>query len=154
MKMLKRAGMALVLVLAVGVVGLAEAHHAVNSQFNANVTTPFTGVLEKTFIGNPHSYLYFVRMMPDGQMQHWTFETDAVVALKRAGLSVRDNLKIGDSYSITYNPALGGGYAGLMTAIKLHDGRVISMSAKNQQNAANSVLTEKQPPNGSQSSQQ
>src|SRR6185437_13735075 len=89
MKMLKRAGMAIV--LAAGVVGVAEAHHAVNSQFDANKTAPFTGVLEKTFIGNPHSYLYFVRTMPDGQMQHWTFETDAVVALKRAGLSVRDN---------------------------------------------------------------
>ncbi len=153
MNMLTRAGMAgMAMVLAVGTVGLAEAHHAVNSQFDANVTTPFTGVLEKTFIGNPHSYLYFVRAMPDGQMQHWTFETDAVVALKRAGLSVRENLKVGDSYSITYNPALGGEYAGLMTAIKLHDGRVISMSAKNQQNAANGLL-EKQL-NGTQSSQQ
>lgn len=138
MNMLKRVGAALV--LAAGTVGLAEAHHAVNSQFDANKTAPFTGVLEKTFIGNPHSYLYFVRTMPDGQVQHWTFETDAVVALKRAGLSVRDNLKIGDSYAITYNPALGGTFAGLMTAIKLHDGRVISMSAKNQQNAANGLL--------------
>ena len=138
MNMLKQAAMTVV--LAVGVVGLAEAHHAVNSQFNANQTSPFTGVLEKTFIGNPHSYLYFVRTMPDGQMQHWTFETDAVVALRRAGLSVRDNLKIGDSYSIAYNPSLGGSYAGLMTAIKLHDGRIISMSAKNQQKAANSLL--------------
>jgi hypothetical protein len=147
---LKRVG--LTTVLAVGAVGLAQAHHAVNSQFDANTTSPFTGVLEKTFIGNPHSYLYFVRTMPDGQMQHWTFETDAVVALKRAGLSVRDNLKIGDSYEITYNPSLGGGYAGLMTAIKLHDGRVISMSAKNQQNAANGVLTK--PQNGPPSNQQ
>jgi Family of unknown function (DUF6152) len=149
MNMLKRAGVAMA--LAVGTVGLAAAHHAVNSQFNGNKTSPFTGVLEKTFIGNPHSYLYFVRTMPDGQMQHWIFETDAVVALKRAGLSVRENLKVGDSYAITYNPALGGGYAGLMTAIKLHDGRVISMSAKNQQNAANSLLEKQQDsPPGSQ----
>ena len=150
MNMLKQAAMAVALV---GIVGLAEAHHAVNSQFNANVTMPFTGVLEKTFIGNPHSYLYFVRMMPDGQTQNWTFETDAVVALKRAGLSVRDNLKIGDTFSITFNPALDGGTDGLMTAIKLHDGRIISMSAKNQQNAANKLLSEKLL-NGSQSSQQ
>ncbi len=139
MNMRKQATVALV--LAVGAVGLAEAHHAVNSQFNANETKPFTGVLEKTFIGNPHSYLYFVRMV-DGQEQHWTFETDAVVALKRAGLSVRDSLKIGEPYSVTYNPALDGATSGLMTAIKLHDGRVISMSAKNQQNAANSLLND------------
>ena len=151
MNMLKRAAVAMV--LAVGLVGLAEAHHAVNSQFDANKTAPFTGVLEKTFIGNPHCYLYFVHMMPGGQQEHWIFETDAVVALKRAGLSVRDSLKIGDTYSITYNPALGGAYAGLMTAIKLHDGRIISMSAKNQQDAANQLLTEKLL-NGPQSSQQ
>jgi len=152
MDTLKRTGIAIV--LALGTVGLAEAHHAVNSQFNANKTSPFTGVLEKTFIGNPHSYLYFVRTMPDGQMQHWTFETDAVVALKRAGLSVRDNLKIGDTYAITYNPSLGGTYAGLMTAIKLHDGRIISMSAKNQQKEANGLLQEKQLLDGPQSGQQ
>jgi Family of unknown function (DUF6152) len=138
MTMLKGAGVALL--LTVGLVSLADAHHAVNSQFDANKTSPFQGVLEKTFIGNPHSYLYFARMMPNGQLQHWIFETDAVVALKRAGLSVRQSLKIGDTYSITYNPALGGGYAGLMTAIKLHDGRIISMSAKNQQKAANALL--------------
>ena len=151
MNTLKRA--ATTMVLGLGIVGLAEAHHAVNSQFDANKTVSFTGVLEKTFIGNPHSYLYFMHT-DNGQQQHWTFETDAVVALKRAGLSVRDNLKIGDSYAITYNPALGGGYAGLMTAIKLHDGRVISMSAKNQQNAANDLLQEKQLLNGPQTGQQ
>ena len=149
--MLKQA--TLVIVLAVGVTALAEAHHAVNSQFNANQTMPFTGVLEKTFIGNPHSYLYFARMVK-GQQEHWTFETDAVVALKRAGLSVRDSLKIGDAYSLTYNPALDGATSGLMTAIKLHDGRVISMSAKNQQSAANNILDAKKLLNGPQTGQQ
>ena len=144
---------AMAMALAVGALGLAEAHHAVNSQFNANETMPFTGVLEKTFIGNPHSYLYFVRMV-NGQQQHWTFETDAVVALKRAGLSVRDSLKIGDAYSVTYNPALDGATSGLMTAIKLHDGRIISMSAKNQQNAANNLLSEKKLLDGPQAGQQ
>jgi hypothetical protein len=151
MNMLKQAAMAMV--LAVGTMGLAEAHHAVNSQFNANETMPFTGVLEKTFIGNPHCYLYFVRMV-NGQQEHWTFETDAVVALKRAGLSVRDSLKIGDAYSITYNPSLDGATSGLMTAIKLQDGRVVSMSAKNQQNAANNILDAKKLLNGQQTGQQ
>jgi hypothetical protein len=151
MNMPKRAAMTMV--LAVGIVGLAEAHHAVNSQFNANQTIPFTGVLERTAVGNPHSYLYFVRMMPDGQMQHWTFETDAVVALKRAGLSVRENFKVGDTYLIAYNPSLDGSPAGLMTAIKLQDGRIISLSTKVQQDAALNILNEKRP-NSSQGGQQ
>jgi hypothetical protein len=151
MNALKQAAAAVV--LAMGAWGLAQAHHAVNSQFNANKTMPFTGVLEKTFIGNPHSYLYFVRT-DNGHEEHWTFETDAVVALKRAGLSVRENLKIGDAYSITYNPALDGATSGLMTAIKLHDGRVISMSAKNQQNAADNILDAQKLLNGPQAGQQ
>lgn len=138
MNTMKRAGLATV--LAMGAVGLAQAHHAVNSQFNANITTPFKGVLEKTYIGNPHCYLYFARAMPDGKVQHWTFETDAVLALKRAGLSVRENFKLGDSYAITYNPSLDGSYAGLMTAIKLQDGRIISMSTKVQQDTAKGIL--------------
>ena len=150
MKTTRRVGVAMV--LAVGSAGLAQAHHAVNSQFNANITTPFVGTLEKTYIGNPHCYLYFVRTMSDGQMQHWTFETDAVLALRRAGLSVRDNFKIGDSYTITYNPALDGTYAGLMTAIKLQDGRIISMSTKVQQDLAKSIL-EKNLLNSAQSTQ-
>ena len=144
---------AMVMVLAVGVVGLAEAHHADNSQFNANKNVLFTGVLQRMYIGNPHSYLYLVRMMPSGQMQNWTFETEAVLALKRAGLSVRDSLKVGTTYSLVYSPALDGSNAGLMTALKLSSGRVVAFLAKDNVNAANKLLAQKLL-NGTQNNQQ
>ncbi len=150
MNMLKRAA-AMAMVLAVGTVGVAEAHHADNSQFDANKNTVFTGVLSRMYIGNPHSYLYFVRMV-NGQQKNWTFETEAVLALRRAGLSVRDNLKIGSTYSLVYSPALDGSDSGLMTAIKLANGRIIAFLAKNNVNAANNLLNEKLL-NGSPSSQ-
>ncbi|MGH8142706.1 MAG: DUF6152 family protein [Steroidobacteraceae bacterium] len=140
MNMLKQA--AIVMVLAVGAVGLAQAHHADNSQFNANKNVAFTGALSRMYIGNPHSYLYFVRMV-NGQQQNWTFETEAVLALRRAGLSVRDSLRVGDTYSLVYSPALDGSQAGLMTAIKLTNGRIIAFLAKNNVNAAKNLLNEK-----------
>jgi hypothetical protein len=140
MNMLKQAAMAMVLVG--GTVGLAQAHHADNSQFDANKNVLFTGVLQRMYIGNPHSYLYFVHMVND-QGQKWTFETEAVLALKRAGLSVRDNLKVGDTYSLVYSPALDGTNAGLMTALKLTDGRIIAFLAKDNVDTAKTLLTEK-----------
>lgn len=140
MKMLKQAAVAMMLV--VGAAGLADAHHADNSQFNANKSSVFTGTLSRMYIGNPHSYLYFVRMVND-QQQNWTFETEAVLALRRAGLSVRDSLKVGDSYSLVYSPALDGSSSGLMTAIKLSNGRVIAFLTKNNVDEANKLLNEK-----------
>lgn len=130
------------LVLAMGAVALAEAHHADNSQFNANSNLVFTGVLSRMAIGNPHSYVYFIRMF-NGQQQDWAFETEATHALERAGLSVRSSLKIGETYSLVYSPALDGSNSGLMTAIKLKDGRILAFLAKNNVDTANKLLTQK-----------
>jgi hypothetical protein len=138
--MLKKTAMAMV--LSVGCVGLADAHHADNSQFDANKNLAFTGVLSRKDIGNPHSYVYFVRMV-NGKQENWTFETEAVLALRRAGLSVRDNLQIGSTYSLVYSPALDGSTSGLMTALKLADGRIVAFLAKNNVSAANDLLNQK-----------
>jgi len=141
MKMLKQVGM--VMALGVGTLGLAQAHHAANSQFDGNKNVVYTGVLQRMYIGNPHSYLYFVSLESGQAQQKWTFETEAVLALRRAGLSVRDSLRIGNTYSLVYSPALDGSKAGLMSAIRLSDGRVIAFSTKDQQTAADKLLAEK-----------
>ena len=154
MHILKRA--TLVILLAEGGMGLAQAHHADNSQFNANINLAFTGELARMYIGNPHSYLYFVRMVK-GQPENWTFETEAVLALRRAGLSVRDSLQIGNTYSLVYSPSLDGSSSGLMTAIKLSNGRIIAFLTKNNVDTANNLLNEKLlngPQNAPQGSQQ
>ena len=140
MNMLKKAGVAMV--LTAGSVGFAYAHHADNSQFDANKNLAFTGALSRMDIGNPHSYLFFVRTV-DGKQESWAFETEAVLALRRAGLSVRDSLHIGDTYSLVYSPALDGSASGLMTAIKLADGRIVAFLAKNNVSAANDLLNQK-----------
>ncbi|HEX4050144.1 MAG TPA: DUF6152 family protein [Steroidobacteraceae bacterium] len=151
MNILKQVAMAMV--LAVGAMGLAEAHHAGNSQFDGNRVLPFKGVLEKVYSGNPHGYLYFVRMLPNDQQQHWIFETDAILAMHRAGLSVRNDLKVGDSFSLAYNPALDGSNGGNLVAIQLMNGRVIAFMTKNNVETAKKLLRENLFSNGTQSSQ-
>jgi hypothetical protein len=148
--MLKQAAMAMV--LAVGAVGLAEAHHAANSQFDGNKNAAFTGVLDRVYLGNPHGYLYFSRMV-NGHQENWTFETEAILALRRAGLSVRTDLPIGSTYSLVYSPALDGTKGGLMHAIKLSDGRIIAFSVKGNVDAADALLNERLL-NGPKNSQQ
>jgi len=144
---------AMVMVLAVGTAGLAEAHHAGNSQFDGNKVLPFQGVLEKVYSGNPHGYLYFVRTLPNDQQQHWVFETDAILAMHRAGLSVRNDLKIGDSFSLAYNPALDGSNGGNLVAIQIKSGRVIAFMTKNNVETAKKLLREKLFNNDTQNSQ-
>jgi Family of unknown function (DUF6152) len=133
---------AMVMALVVGAVGLAEAHHAGNSQFNGNKVLPFKGVLEKVYSGNPHGYVYFVRVLPNGQQQHWVFETDAILALHRAGLSVRDDLKVGTTFSLAYNPALDGTNGGNLVAIQLTNGRIIAFMTKDNVETAKKLLRE------------
>jgi len=151
MNMLKQAAMAMV--LAVGAVGVAAAHHAGNSQFDGNKVLLFRGVLEKVYAGNPHGYIYFVRVMPDGQQQHWVFETDAILALHRAGLSVRNDWKIGTTFSLAYNPALDGTNGGNLVAIQLTNGRIIAFMTKDNVETANKLLHESLFGNGAQDSQ-
>jgi hypothetical protein len=144
---------AMVMVLAAGTVGLAGAHHAGNSQFDGNKVLPFKGVLEKVYSGNPHGYLYFVRIMPNSQQQHWVFETDAIIALHRAGLSIRNDLKIGTTFSLAYNPALDGTSGGNLVAIQLTSGRVIAFMTKDNVETANKLLRENLFNDGTQNSQ-
>ncbi|HEX4049317.1 MAG TPA: DUF6152 family protein [Steroidobacteraceae bacterium] len=150
MNMLKQATMAMV--LAVGTVGLAAAHHAANSQFDGNKNIVFTGVLDRVYLGNPHGYLYFIRTV-NGQQENWTFETEAILALRRAGLSARNDLPIGSTYSLVYSPALDASKAGLMHAIKLTNGRIIAFSVKGNVVASDALLNERLL-NGSKDSQQ
>jgi hypothetical protein len=129
------------MVLAMGSVGLAEAHHAANSQFDGNKNIVFSGVLTRMYLGNPHSYVYFTRMV-NGQQENWTFETEAILALRRAGLSARNDLPIGSTYALVYSPALDGSKAGLMHAIKLPSGRIIAFSVKGNVVASDALLNE------------
>lgn len=107
------------------------AHHAVNAQFDVTKNVALTGVLTKVELINPHSYIHFDVKGTNGKVVNWSIETGAPGALKRAGLSVRDALKAGQTYKIVVSPARNGTATGLMSAITLPDGKSFSFGAQN-----------------------
>jgi len=94
------------------------------------------GVLERIELINPHTYMYFTVTEPNGAARKFSMETGAPIALKRAGLSIRDNMKVGETYKLVYSPSRNGSATGLLTAITLPDGRFIAFGGKNNVDAA------------------
>jgi hypothetical protein len=104
----------------------ANAHHALNAQFDVTKTLAFTGVLERTELINPHSYMHFVAKGTD-----WSFETATPQAMKRLGISARDAFIPGKTYTLYYSPSRNGTPIGVMHAIVLLDGRFVGTGSPN-----------------------
>ena len=116
-------------------VGIA-AHHSVNAEFDASKNIAIVGTLTKVELINPHGYVHFDVTGPDGKVTSWSFLTGAPIALKQAGISVRDTLKVGDTYKIVYSPARKGGNLGLLWSLVLPDGRFVAFGSANNVQAA------------------
>jgi hypothetical protein len=75
-------------VVLVGVVLLTvsiRAHHSFAAEFDAKNCRDFTGVLTKLDWQNPHAYFYVDVREPGGQVESWSFQTYALITLRRAG---------------------------------------------------------------------
>ena len=117
---------------ALAVTTAANAHHAAQAEFDLLKNVTITAPLSKVELINPHSYLHFTVKDQDGKPYDLSLETVTPVGLQRAGLSVRDNLKVGDTFKFTYSPARNGSKTvGFLHAITLTDGRFVSVSAGN-----------------------
>ena len=122
---------------ALAVSSAAGAHHAAQAQFDLTKNITITAPLSKVELINPHSYLHFLVKDKDGKAYDLSLETVTPVGLQRAGLSVRDNLKVGDTFKITYSPTRNGTKTvGFLHAITLTNGTFISVSAPQNINAA------------------
>jgi len=117
---------ALVGVLAIAAPSLA--HHAVNAQFDVSKEVTATGVLTKLEAINPHSRWTMDVKNDAGQVESWVFESASPALLRRAGLRVRDTLKVGDSYTVHYNPSRAATQKmGFMRAVTI-DGAKVSVT--------------------------
>jgi hypothetical protein len=117
----------------------SSAHHSVSAQFDTEQVLVISGVLRKVELVNPHSYMSFT-VTENGQSREMNFETAAPIALKQAGLSVRYNLKLGDTFKLVYNPARNGNKnLGLLGAMTLPDGRFIGFGSKKTIDAARAL---------------
>ena len=62
------------------------AHHSFAAEFDANNCRDFTGMLTKIDWQNPHGYFYVDIKDTSGKVESWSFQTYALITLKRAGI--------------------------------------------------------------------
>lgn len=107
--------------------GTADAHHAVQAQFDVNKpAVTLVGTLKKTEWINPHAKLTItVKNEQTGQMEDWELQMAAAEQLRRAGfpLSVRGGIRPGDPITATAFAARDGSTTGLLRSITFPDGR-------------------------------
>jgi len=64
----------------------ALAHHSFSAEFDGNKCRDFTGTLTKVEWTNPHGFFYVDVKDPDtGKVDNWSFQTYALITLRRAG---------------------------------------------------------------------
>jgi len=113
--------------LALGYVSTADAHHAVNAQFDVTKSVVITGTLVKVDWQNPHAWFWFDVKKPDGTTERWGTETVGPNGLRRIGLSDRRLFNYGDVYQVELNPDRSGKFLGFTNAFKFPDGRYIKV---------------------------
>ena len=73
----------------------AIAHHSFAAEFDANKCQDFTGTLTKVEWTNPHGFFHVDVKDADGSVHNWSFQTYALITLRRAGTSLelfKDNI--------------------------------------------------------------
>ena len=63
------------------------AHHSFAAEFDGSKCRDFAGTLTKVEWANPHGFFYVDIKDPDGKVNNWSFQTYALITLRRAGTS-------------------------------------------------------------------
>ena len=106
----------------------ATAHHSANAQFDTFKEFILTGVLTQLEEMNPHSRWHVDVKGDDGKVTSWELEGVSPNSLRRAGVRVKDDLKIGGTYSFTVAPSKDGSKLAFLKAININ-GRLVQMVA-------------------------
>jgi hypothetical protein len=62
-----------------------SAHHSFAAEFDGSRCRDFTGTLTKVEWANPHGFFFVDVRDPDGKVNTWSFQTYALITLRRAG---------------------------------------------------------------------
>jgi hypothetical protein len=114
--------------LAVGALLLAAtpvfAHHSAVAEFDMNKEAVVKATLTKVLWSNPHVYFYATTTDASGKVTEYRFQSGTPLNFHRSGV-MKDDFKIGDSVTVTYNPSKDGTNTyGWMKMIKYSDGHV------------------------------
>ncbi len=85
-----------------------SAHHSAAAQFDVSQEFVLTGVLTELREINPHSTWNVDVKGEDGKVTPWKLEGVSANNLRRLGLSIKNDLKIGGTYAFTCAPSRDG----------------------------------------------
>ena len=86
MKMFKVLGAAAITLSLLFVPVSLLAHHSFAAEFDGKNCKDFTGTLTKIDWQNPHGFFYVDIKDAAGKVESWSFQTYALITLKRAGI--------------------------------------------------------------------
>ena len=110
--------------MALGLATAATAHHAVNAQFDIDKEGTFTGTLARLDNVQPHSFWYFVVQRPGGKVEKWSLEGPSPGNLRRSGLKMKEDMKVGKQFTVFFNTARDGSTTGYIRGVTVAGKRV------------------------------
>ena len=102
------------------------AHHSANAQFDTTQEFILTGVLTELQDINPHSIWHIDVKGADGKVTAWKLEGVNPTTLRRLGLSIKNDLKIGGTYGFTVAPSRDGSKYAFLKAVTIN-GKLFQM---------------------------
>src|SRR2546427_9723748 len=126
-KMIKNILLAATMLLSIlGLSFSLSAHHSAAAQFDVTQEFILTGVLTELQEINPHSIWHVDVKGEDGKATSWKLEGVNPNTLRRLGLRIKNDLKIGGTYSFTCAPSRDGSRDVLLKALTVN-GKVFQM---------------------------
>jgi hypothetical protein len=129
-RLLARSSTAFVLLLGIGLCAPpAAAHHSGALFYQMGARIQLKGEVKRWNFRNPHAILELDVKNDKGEIEHWTCETSAPSALRRAGWS-QDTIKTGEILTIDGVPARDGSKLLRITGVTRADGTKIGTTGR------------------------
>src|SRR5499427_5224596 len=104
------------------------AHHAFNSEFDANRPVKFRGTVTKMDWVNPHAWIHIDVKKPDGTVDEWMIEAGTPNTLLRRGFT-KDSLKAGTEVIVDGYQSKDGSLRANGRDITLPDGKTLFLGS-------------------------
>ena len=104
-----------------------QAHHSLAATYDIRGQGEITGVLTRVAFTNPHDAMHLDVANEDGSTTEWVMTTGSANTLANLGFCNEgpNNVKAGDSLTITFFPARNGRPLGFIRSITFPDDRMI-----------------------------
>ena len=132
MKPLLRAAPLILVVAAMGAsAARVGAHHSFAVFFDDQKSVTVSGSVTQFKFTNPHAIIEFSAKTPQGPLELWRAETNAVTLLRRRGWT-KDSLKAGDIITVEGWPSRDGARYMRVRRVTKADGSVLGAPIANQ----------------------